>query len=79
MTLEESRKFCIFPKGLTHGLGQNFQIFFGLFFFKLGLNIRFAYLQERKQPRLKYKNDIIKKSKNWDFFKGVNPWFWSKF
>ena len=34
MTLEESRKFCIFPKVLTHGLGQNFQIFFfGLFFF----------------------------------------------
>ena len=79
MTLEESRKFSIFPKGLTHGLGQNFQIFFGLFFFKLGLNIRFAYLEERKQPCLNYKNDIIKKSKNWDFFKGVNPWFWSKF
>ena len=77
MTLEESRKFCIFPKGLTHGLGQNFQIFFGLFFFKLGLNIRFAYLQERKQPCLNYKNDIIKKSKNWDFF--FFPWFWSKF
>ena len=61
MTLEESRKFSIFPKGLTHGLGQNFQIFFGLFFFKLGLTIRFAYLQERKQPCLNYKNDIIKK------------------
>ena len=25
------------------------------------------------------KNDITKKSKKLDFFKGVNPWFWSKF
>ena len=79
MTLEESRKFGFFPKGLTHGFGQNFKIFFGLFFFKLGLNILFAYLQERKQPFVNFKNDIIKKSKNWDFFKGVNPWFCLKF
>ena len=68
MTLEESRKFSIFPKG-PMVWGENFQIFLGLFFFKLGLNIRFAYLQERKQPCLNYKNDIIKKSK----------YFWSKF
>ena len=25
-----------------------------------------------------YKNKKLKKSKNWDFSKGVNPWFWSK-
>ena len=25
-----------------------------------------------------YKNTKFKKSKNWDFSKGVNPWFWSK-
>ena len=24
------------------------------------------------------KNEKFKKLKNWDFFKGVNPWFWSK-
>ena len=25
-----------------------------------------------------YKKEKFKKSKNWDFFKGVSPWFWSK-
>ena len=55
-----------------------FKFSFSFCFFKKGLNIIFDYLQERKQPPLDYKDDIIKKSKNWDFFKGVNPWFWSK-
>ena len=32
MTLEESRKFGNFPKGLTDGFGQNFQIFFQFVF-----------------------------------------------
>ena len=52
---------------------------FSLFFFKIGQNILFDFVRKKKQPFLGYKNDIIKKSKNWDFFKGVNPWFWSKF
>ena len=50
-----------------------------LFFFKLGLNILFYFVLERKEGFLDYKNDIRKQSKNWDFFKGVNLWFWSKF
>ena len=80
MTLEESQILSIFSKGLSHGFGQNFQIFFfSLFFFIKGLNILFDYLQERKQPFPDYKDDIIKKSKKWDFFKGVNPWYWSNF
>ena len=29
-------------------------------------------------PFLGYKNKKFKKSKNWHFSKGVNPWFWSK-
>ena len=33
---------------------------------------------ERKNVFLDYKKNKIKKSKNWHFFKGVNPWFWSK-
>ena len=36
------------------------------------------YIQERKNAFLGYKNKMFKKSKNWDFCKGVNPWFWSK-
>ena len=33
---------------------------------------------ERKNAFLGYKNKMFKKSKNWHFSKGVNPWFWSK-
>ena len=50
-----------------------------LFFLKLGLNILFDFVLEKKEGFLDYKNDIRKQSKNWDFFKGVNLWFWSKF
>ena len=32
----------------------------------------------RKNAFLGYKNKKLKKSKNGHFFKGVNPWFWSK-
>ena len=41
-----------------------FKFSFRLFFFKIGLNILFDYLQKRKQSFLEYKNAIIKKSKN---------------
>ena len=30
----------------------------------------------RKNAFLGYKNNKFKKSKNWDFSKGVSPWFW---
>ena len=33
---------------------------------------------ERKNAFLGYKNKKFKKSKNWHFSKGVNPWFLSK-
>ena len=33
---------------------------------------------ERKNAFLGYKNKKFKRSKNWHFYKGVNPWFWSK-
>ena len=52
-----------------------FKFSLSLFFLKIGLNILFAYFQERKELFLDYKDDIIKKSKNWDFLKRVNPWF----
>ena len=53
--------------------------FFQLFFFG---NIRqknvFYDILERKNAFLGCKNEKYKKSKNWHFAKGVNPWFWSK-
>ena len=33
---------------------------------------------EGKNAFLSYKNKNFKKSKNWHFSNGVNPWFWSK-
>ena len=53
--------------------------FFQLFF--LGNIIEenvFYDILERKNAFLGYKTKKFKKSKNWDFSKGVNPWFWSK-
>ena len=38
----------------------------------------FYDILERKKDFLGYKNKKFKKSKNWHFSKGVNPWFWSK-
>ena len=32
----------------------------------------------RKKAFLDYKKEKVKKVKNWDFSKGVSPWFWSK-
>ena len=53
--------------------------FFHLFFlFNKSQENVFNDIPERKNACLRYKNKKFKKSKNWSFFKGVNPWFWSK-
>ena len=38
----------------------------------------FNDILEPKNAFLGYKNKKFKKSKNWHFSKGVNPWFWYK-
>ena len=54
----------------------HFSIF--LFLGNKGLeNVSYAIL-ERKNFFQGYKSKKFKKSKSWDFSKGVNPWFWSK-
>ena len=54
--------------------------FFQLFFFlaNIGQENVFYDILERKNAFLGYKNKKFKKSKNWNFSKGVNPWFLSK-
>ena len=53
--------------------------FFNLFYLgNIGQENVFNDILERKNACLGYKNKKLKKSKNWDFSKGVNPWFWSK-
>ena len=53
---------------------------FSNFFFlgNIGQENVFYDILERKNAFLDYKKNKFKKSKNWHFFKGVNPWFWSK-
>ena len=38
----------------------------------------FYDILKREQGLLNYKNNELNKLKNWDFFKGFSPWFWSK-
>ena len=53
--------------------------FFPLFFLgNIGQENIVYDILERKNAFLGYKNKKFKKSKNWHFSKGVNPWFWSK-
>ena len=53
--------------------------FLQLFFLvNIGKENVFYDILERKNTFLGYKNKTFKKSKNWRFSKGVNPWFWSK-
>ena len=53
---------------------------FSAFFFlgNIGQENVFYNILERKKAFLAYKHKKFKKSKNWDFSKGVNSRFWSK-
>ena len=53
-------------------------IFPTFFLGNIGQENLFYNILERKKAFLGYKNKKYKKSKNWDFSKGVNPRFWSK-
>ena len=44
----------------------------------IGQECVFYDILELKNGFLRYKNKTFKKSKIWDFSKGVSPWFWSK-
>ena len=53
--------------------------FFELYFSgNIGQENVFYDIRERRNAFLRYKNKKFKKSKNWHFSKGVNPWFWCK-
>ena len=74
----ECGKTDIFPKGLTHSFGSKLAIFPTFFSGIIGQENVFYDILERKNAFLRYKNKKFKKSKNWHFFNGVNPWFRSK-
>ena len=49
-----------------------------LFLSNMGQENVFYDILERKHAFLGYQNRKFKTSKNWQFSKGVNPWFGSK-
>ena len=74
-----------FSKGLVHGFGQKLVIFLHFYFREnkpeecvLKQKSVFYVIVEGRNAFLEYRNKNLKKSKNWDFLKGVSPWFWSK-
>ena len=68
-----------FSKGVNPWLWSKNGHFSNLFFLgNICQENVFYYILERKNAFLGYKNQKHKKSKNWPFSKGVNPWFWSK-
>ena len=59
-------------------LVKNWPFSHGFFLGNIGQENVFYDILGRKNAFLGYKKNKFKKSKNWDFSKGVNPWFWSK-
>ena len=68
-----------FSKGVKPWFWSKNGHFSNLFFLgNIGQENVFYDILERKNAFLGYQNNKFKKSKNWHFSKGVNPWFWSK-
>ena len=57
---------------------QKWPSFQNFFLGTIGQENVFYDILEGKIAFRGYKNKTFKKSNNWQFFKGVNPWFWSK-
>ena len=69
-------KNCLFCKGINPLFWSKNGHFFNFFFLgNIGQENVFYDILERKNAFLDYKNKKFKKSKNWHFSKGVNPWF----
>ena len=68
-----------FSKGVNPWFWSKNGHFFNFYFLcNISQENVFYDILERKNAFLGYKNKKFKKSKNWHFSKGVNPWFWSK-
>ena len=78
-TMLKKLKYWDFSKGVSLWVWSKNGHFPNLFFKgNIGQENVLYDVVERKNAFLGYKNKKLKKLKNWDFSKGVNPWFWSK-
>ena len=68
-----------FSKGVNPWFWFKNGLFFKLFFLgNIGQENEIDDILDQKNAFLGYKTYKFKSSKNWDFSKGVNPWFWFK-
>ena len=67
-----------FSKGVNPWYWSENGHFYNFFLANISLENVFYVIVERKNAFLGYKNKKFKKSKNCQFSKGVNPWFWCK-
>ena len=72
------KKLTFLLQGLTLGFGLKMAIFPTFIFGNIGQKNVLQDILERKNDFLGYKSKKFKKSKNCDFSKGVNQWFWYK-
>ena len=73
------RRTGIVSKGLTHDFVQKLEkISSQCDFGQMSLKIMFDDHPSRKQALLDHTNIDFTQWPYWDFFEGVNPWFWSK-
>ena len=59
-------------------LVKNSNFLYGLFLLKIGPEMMLGDLLDRKEVFLDNKKMYLICPENRKFFKGVNPWFWSK-
>ena len=75
----EKSKNSDFSKGVSAWFWSKNWLFFNFFILaNIGQENVFYDVLEGKNAVLGYKSKKFKKSKNWDFSKGVRPWFWSQ-
>ena len=67
-----------FSKAVNSWFWSKNGLFFNFFLGNVGKENVFYDILEEKNAFLDYKKKKFKKSKNWHFSKGVNPWFWSR-
>ena len=68
-----------YSKGVNPWFWSQNALFWSLFFLgNIGKEKVFYDILERKNAFLSNRNKKLKKATNWNFSKGVNPWFWSK-
>ena len=59
-------------------LVKNLKIFHVFILGKIREENVFDNILKRKKAFLDYKKQKVKTVKNWDFSRGLSPWFWSK-